>query len=445
MREKTAALYIRNSGQPYQKVKFSKDGDPILPKDYGCGFYLRVNDGGKRKWLYFPTVHEALSARRIAKTNIETGIPTTKGLGTPTPAPVKVLKRSSGDTLTITDAVAEFVEYSESRIQDWKNGADNGLSPNSVVAYKKAVQDFAASCKEFGAVLVSELKDPARGKDILLNFKSWLNRNCGRRNGKGAYADSRKFTIVGDFLARNGVKMKKDRKYNPNDYGLLDPRDVPSVKKPKVGDVVYYTPSDIKAMLTAADGVHEKSIYFADDLRDLVLTFFWTGMRDEEVQHLTWADVNGKIVVQDKPQYDWRVKDHEKRAVRVPAELAKRLKDRREGKGERVSRNGSELIFPTSTGTPNQNFADHVAALQKRAEKGIGQKRGKPYQFSRPEARTHILHNFRKTYATFQMLKGETPRNIQADLGHSDLETTERYLARVDDPVKTREEFESIK
>lgn len=439
---KTATLYTRRTGEPYQKVVF-KNGKPVVPGDYSSAFYLRISEDGKRRWLSYPSLDEALTARQNMTDNIVRGLRPSTGVSTPD---VRLTEpRTSGDSLTIADATAEFIEYCESRIQDWKNGGDNGLSPNSVTAYKKAVQDFVASCKEFGAVFVSELKDATRGKEILLNFKSWLHQNCGRRNGKGAYADSRKFTIIGDFLARNGVKMKKDRKYNPNDYGLLDPRDVPSVKKPKVGDVVYYTPSDIKAMLAAASGVHEKSIYLADDLRDLVLTFFWTGMRDEEIQHLTWADVNGKIIVQDKPQYGWRVKDHEKRAIKIPAELAKRLKDRRDGKGERVARNGSELVFPTSTGTPNQNFADHVAALQKRAEKGIGQKRSKPYQFSRPETRAHILHNFRKTYATFQMLKGETPRNIQADLGHSDLETTERYLARTDNPLQTREEFGSIK
>lgn len=439
---KTATLYLRRTREPYEKVVF-KSGKPVVPRDYNSAFYLRVSEDGKRKWVSYSTLEEALSQRQKMTDNITKGLRPSTGLD----SPVTKLStpRTSGDSLTIEDAVAEFIEYSESRVQDWRNGGDNGLSPNSVVAYRKAMEDFEKSCKEVGAVRVSELKDPARGKAVLLNFKSWLNRHCGRRSGKGAYADSRKFTIIGAFLSRNGIKMKRDRTFNPSDPGILDWRDVPSVRKPGIGDTVYYTPSDIKAMLAAADSVHEKSLYFADDLRDLVLTFFWTGMRDEEIQHLTWADVNGKITVQDKPQYDWRVKDHEKRSIKIPPELAKRLKDRREGKGMRAPRDGSELLFPTRNGTPNQNFADHIGALQERAAKGIGQKRGKPYQFSRPEVRTHILHNFRKTYATFQMLKGETPRNIQRDLGHYDLDTTERYLALVDEPETVRAEFESIK
>jgi integrase len=248
-------------------------------------------------------------------------------------------------------------------------------------------------------------------------------------------------------LARNGVKMKTDRTFNPNDAGLVDRVDVPRVKKPGIADVVYYTPEDIKAMLAAASSVHEKSVYQADDLRDLVFMLLCTGMRDEEVQHLCWSDIqwaNGdgrmKITVQDKPQFDWRVKDHEKRIVTPDknAILQARLKARLAGRGRRVKNASRDLLFSTNRGTPDQNFADRINLMQKRAE-------AKGYVFSRPEARTHILHNFRKSYATYQMLQGVPARNIQRDLGHSDLSTTERYLAVVEDPAGAKAAYEAIK
>jgi len=90
-----------------------------------------------------------------------------------------------------------------------------------------------------------------------------------------------------------------------------------------------------------------------------------TGMRDEEVQHLTWSDINWangdgkmKITVQDKPKWDWRVKDHEKRIVSPDKNtiLKARLKARQEGKGKRAKRSGSELLFPTHLGTPDQKL-----------------------------------------------------------------------------------------
>jgi integrase len=435
----TATLYTRTDAV-YSKVEF-KNGKPIVPKDYQGTYYIILSEDGKRKWVPFKSLDVALTQQANIETNLDRA---RKGI-----APLAVTPVLTTEKGTIAAAVAEFIAYSESREADWRNGADNGLAPNSVVAYRKAMQDFAASCAQFRAIHLSEFQDADRGEKILLSFKNWLRDNVERKKGKGAYSDSRKFTVVGQFLSRNGIKMKTDRKFNPNDAGLVDHVDVPRVKKPGIGDIVYYTPEDVKAMLAAADGVHQKSNYLADDLKDLVMILLCTGMRDEEVQHLTWSDINWangdgkmKITVQDKPQFEWRVKDHEKRIVSPDknAILKARLKARQEGKGKRAKRNGSELLFPTHLGTPDQNFADRINALQKRAENAK-----RPYTFSRPEARAHILHNFRKTYASLQMLQGVPVRNIQRDLGHSELSTTERYLAVIDDPDAVRKAYEAIK
>ncbi len=437
----TATLYTRFSRQPYSKVKFGKNGKPVVPAGYQGAFYVRHSEEGKRRWVSFKSLDEALTQQSNIETNIDRA---RKGI-----APLAVFAAANQANGTIAAAIADFIAYSEGRVSIWRKGGDNGLSSNSVVAYKKAMQDFAASCAEFGAINLAEFQDANRGEAILLYFNTWLDKNVIRKKGKGAYSDSRKFTVVGQFLARNGFKMKSDRKFNPQDAGLVDHADVPRVKKPSILDAVYYTPADINAMLAAAEGAHKKSNYLSDDLKDLVMILLCTGMRDEEVQHLTWADINWsngdgkmKIMVQDKPQFDWRVKDHEKRIVTPDknAILRARLLARRAGRGKRADRSGSELLFPTRLGTPDQNFADRINALQKRASTGR-----KPYTFSRPEVRAHILHNFRKSYATYQMLHGIPARNIQRDLGHSELSTTERYLAIVEEPEVTRRAYEAVK
>jgi site-specific recombinase XerD len=82
----------------------------------------------------------------------------------------------------------------------------------------------------------------------------------------------------------------------------------------------------------------------------------------------------------------------------------------------------------------------HYDRLQNRAVSGK-----KPYTFSRLEARAHILHNFRKSFASYAMLQGTPVRNIQRDLGHSKMETTERYLAVVEEPDKVRKAYAAIK
>lgn len=436
----TVSLYTR-VGTAYTRVEF-KQGKPVVPKLYDGMFYLRYTIAdGKRPWFPFTTLDEALTRRTVLMTNrdrLREGLPV---LAAPVSRP------SDKKNPTIADAVADFVKYCEGRVAVWRKGGSNGLSPNSVVAYRKAMQDFEASCAEFGAVHVAELHDAGRGEKLLLHFNTWLDKHVKRKKGKGAYSDSRKFTVVGQFLARHSIKMKKDRSVNPQDPGIIKRQDVPRVKKPGVRDVVYYTPADLKAMLDAAGHVHEKSNYRADDLKDLVMVLLCTGMRDEEVQHLTWKDIafgsgdaKMKITVQDKPQFEWRVKDYEKRIVTPDKNsvLAARLTGRLAGTGKRAKRHGSELLFPTSLGTPDQNFADRISALQKRAE-------ATGYVFSRPETRNHILHNFRKSYATYQSLHGETPQNIQADLGHSELSTTSRYLARVEEPDKVRKAYDAVK
>ena len=297
----TATLYILpNSNGTRERLKFEKTKNargvesavpkPQLPAGYSGKFYLRTTKDGKRVWQSYENLNLALTARDkfiVAHDRKREGLPAVK----PTEAVAAILAPAYAKG-TIAAAVDEFIWYSESRIEDWRRGADNGLAPNSFVAYRKAARNFAASCAEFGATQMSEFHGE-HGKAILLHFKKWLGSNVQRRAGKAAHGDARKFVIIDTFLARNGVKLSKDRKFNPNDPGLLDYRDVPRVKKSRISDVTYYTPRDLRAMLDATDSYDkEKSIYDADDLKELVLTFALTGCRDEEIQHLTWADIN---------------------------------------------------------------------------------------------------------------------------------------------------------
>jgi integrase len=464
-----ASLYVRPEGS-FEPVRLVKGRPHDIPKNYDGPFYVRFTDNGQRKWASFSSFEAAFAQLQNIGFNIDRKreglLPETASV-VPT-APTVSLAAKSGRSDSIANACAAFLAECEGRVQAWRDGDANGLAPSSVAAYKRAINNFAKSCEEFGATRMSEFQDSERGAAILKNHRLWLQANTDRRVGKAAYSDARQFTVLNRFLAGHGIKLAKSRTVNPNDAGLLKHFDVPKVRKPGKGDVVFYTPADLKAMLSACATVNYKQsnnapLYDPDDLRDLVLILFWTGMRDGELQHLEWSDIiwkdgdaSGKILIQDKPQYDWKVKDHEKRSIKMTPKLKTLLLARQkrvqsdQWKSTHLG-HSQTLLFSTSVGTPNQNFADFVRGLQERAVLGEVARKNptlanrKPYLFSRPESRRHILHNFRKTWATWQSIQGVPSQNIQVALGHSELVTTERYLAVFDDDVsQIRANFDAV-
>src|ERR1700735_33410 len=75
-----ATLYTRNTGEPYRKVEFTKQGKPDVPKSYTGMFYLRVSEDSKRKWLPFGAIDEALAQRQRILDNLGSGLRATTGV-----------------------------------------------------------------------------------------------------------------------------------------------------------------------------------------------------------------------------------------------------------------------------------------------------------------------------------------------------------------------------
>ena len=71
------------------------------------------------------------------------------------------------------------------------------------------------------------------------------------------------------------------------------------------------------------------------------------------------------------------------------------------------------LVFPTAGCRPKLNFLDDLKAVAERASL-------KPKNF--------FLHKFRATFATWHLWNGADLRTVQSWLGHSDMESTMRYL-----------------
>jgi integrase/recombinase XerD len=91
-----------------------------------------------------------------------------------------------------------------------------------------------------------------------------------------------------------------------------------------------------------------------------------------------------------------------------PAKLVKKLKARKT-KADKTC----NLIFPTANCRPKLDFLDCLKAIAKRAKLGED---------------AFWLHKFRATFATRCLWAGVDLRTVQQWLGHTDMESTMRYL-----------------
>jgi integrase len=295
-------------------------------------------------------------------------------------------KPKAPERLTFEEALASYL----SNIQAAK-------SYRTAKVYRYALEQFRK-------VFVKKFLDEVRNKD-LYNYAAAL-----REAGLTARTIHNRIQEVTTFLRHFDIK--------------------------DVGITVKYTEKKVKAY--RADELQK---FFAACTPDewLVFQFFLgSGFREQEVAHMTWNDVDlerGIAMVKEKPGFT--PKDHEERSVPLPSHLVAALREKQKAAT-------SFLLFPGSHGKPEGHF---LRLLKERAHKaGLNcghciNKKGQSCA-KHPVCDHWILHRFRKSFATMHHDSGVSARTIQVWLGHSDLETTLRYLADAD--IETREVREQV-
>jgi len=136
--------------------------------------------------------------------------------------------------------------------------------------------------------------------------------------------------------------------------------------------------------------------------------FSYTGLREQELAHLNWSDLNlqkGFLRVHAKPARGFVPKDWEEREIPLHPDLVQILKD--------LPHKHTELVFPSFRGNPNGHLLRMLNQIVDQAKLS-----GRWY-----------LHKFRKTFATRTLEKGADIRTVQALLGHKNITTTARYLS----------------
>jgi integrase len=136
-----------------------------------------------------------------------------------------------------------------------------------------------------------------------------------------------------------------------------------------------------------------------------------TGMREQEVMYTYWSDVNFKaniLRVTHKPDRGWTPKTYKEREIPIPKKLVEDLKVWK-GKCDKEC----PLVFPTAGCQPKLDFLDSLKAAAERADL---------------EKVNFWLHKFRATFSTWSLWAGVDLRTVQQWLGHTDMESTMRYL-----------------
>src|SRR5215472_9582234 len=316
-------------------------------------YYLEWREGGKRVRLSVGKDAANASARRQRKEAELNAV--NNG--------VAVLPESQNGHRSIAATVEAFLEETELT-----------KKPKTLAAYATALRYFTESCPKL------YLEDVER-RD-LLRFAAFL-RDEKKQSPRSVY---NKFASVMAFLKAHGVR------------GLVAKNDWPRFveQEPEV-----YEQEELDKLWAVC----------SEDERLWYEFFLMTGMREQEVMHVSLADVNisrSTVTVRYKPEYGFSPKNYREREIPIPAKLVQSLKTWR-GRADK----NCGLVFPTAGCRPKLDFLDCLKAAAKRAKL---------------KSENFWLHKFRATFATWSLWAGVDLRTVQQWLGHSDMESTMRYL-----------------
>ena len=360
-REVNLTKRVRTSiGLRYCPVVVSANGrvkpDAVLvngkPERHPEGaYYIEWHGGGKRIRLSVGKDAADASAMRLRKeTELNNGDAT-------------VPEMAANGHRSVAASVADYLEETELT-----------KKPKTLAAYRTALSYFRESCHKLNLEDIDRMD--------LLKFCAFL-RDEKDQAPRSVY---NKFENLMAFLKANGIR------------GLVGKNDWPryTEEEPEM-----YEPAELDPLFKACDA--EERLWYE--------FFLMTGMREQEVMHTYWSDVNfgaETVRVSNKPDRGWTPKAYKEREIPIPSKLVKSLKA---WKAKAVKT--CSLVFPTAGCNPKLDFLDCLKAVAEHAKL---------------DSDNFWLHKFRATFATRCLWAGVDLRTVQQWLGHSDMESTMRYL-----------------
>jgi integrase len=292
-------------------------------------------------------------------------------------SPAKVVEAEIGEGTRIPDAADDFLTHV---------GVHSPDKPRTLARYRAVVDHFQR-------LLGKRVFVEAVSRGDIDHYKAARSQEKpGSRHGERVTPGTVNFevsvlrTFFNFMIHERGVKMEKPcARFKP----LRDASGKAHGRTPT------YSQQEVDLLLGACEGQD----------RAAFATLLLTGLREQELCYLTWNDVSRQrgremVVVRRKPGFS--PKDYEEREIPVQAELATMLL---------VLPRESQWVFPS----PGGKLEPHLLRRLKRVAERAG-------------VADATLHKFRHTYATRLLENGADIVTVQRLLGHSDLDTTKRYL-----------------
>ena len=279
---------------------------------------------------------------------------------------------------TVEAAVADYLEFTK-----------NKKRPSTFRRYRAVMEHFSTFFKPYTLVGSIQPSDIDAFRDERLNQAGPRGRKITPRNVNYEVATIKAFYYY----------LQRFRDPNmPNPAARLKPL---ATTRPIVDT---YEEDELEQFFEACT-LEEKAVF---------KTFYFTGLREQQLAHLHWTDINlkkGILSITAKPEQGFVPKNWEEREIPLHEELTKLLK-------QLPQRN--HLVFPSFRVNPNGHLLRMLNRVIERAELP-----GRWY-----------LHKFRKTFATRALEKGADIRTVQALLGHKNITTTARYLSTSTDKMR---------
>ena len=266
---------------------------------------------------------------------------------------------------------------------------------------------YIKDCKDQGHMEAAEQARVVLDEFLPLCRDAGWVRNITRAHVLAFHNRLRERGCAPRTIANKDARLRSFLRYCGADMSFLPPR-----PKYEETEAQIYTPGELKTILEAAD----------EYLGTVIRMALMLGLREQEIEYAEWSDIDwhhATFRVQGKPALGFAVKDYAQRQVPIPDPLLQLLAQRKELNPE------TTLIVGNDEGKPEGHLLRKLKQLVRRS--GLNCEQCAPCLKSK-ECERWFLHKFRATFCT-RMLRQADPATVMKMAGHSNIETTMRYLA----------------